>query len=118
MKKSSTTFPEVIGQMDQVVEIATQKPLGLTAQVYVHEIARKLPLYNEKINCKAKGQDKEGNKIEINNVGRWLFGVPGFAGHSRIAPSDSGVLFYFSKKSPKVVHDLVSQIKQAMEESN
>ncbi len=118
MKKSSTTFPESIGQLDEAVEIVTPKPLGLTAQVYVQEVARKLPLYNEQISCKAKGQDKEGNKIEINNVGRWLFGVPGFTGHSRIVPSDNGVLLYFSKKSPKVVHDLVSQIKQAMEESN
>lgn len=118
MKKSFTTFPDKVDYLDEVVEINANKPLGLTAQVYIHEVARKLSLYNQEINCEAKGEDKEGNKIEVNTVGRWLFGVPGYAGHLRIAPSSNNVSIYFPKKSPKVVHDLVLQIKQAVEAFN
>jgi len=118
MKKSSTTFPDTIGQLNEMVEINAQKPLGLTAQVYIHEVARKLPLYNQEISCDAVGKDKEGNKIAVDTVGRWLFGVPGYAGHFRIAPSGNMVSIYFPKESPKVVHDLVLQIKQTVEKSN
>lgn len=118
MKKILTTFPEKIGQLDAMIEINAQKPLGLTAQVYIHELARKLPLYNLEIDCEAQGQDKEGNKIAVDTVGRWLFGVPGYAGHFRIAPTGNNVSIYFPKESPKVIHDLVLQIKQTVEESN
>lgn len=115
MKNSLMTFPDKIGQLDTMIEINTQQPLGLTAQVFVIEIARKLPLYNQEIDCAAQGQDKEGTIIHVNTVGRWLFGVPGYIGHFRIVPSDNTIAFYFPNESPKVVHDLVLQIKEAVE---
>jgi hypothetical protein len=118
MKKSLITFPDKIGQLDEMVEINAHKPLGLTAQVYIHEVARKLPLFNQEIDCDAQGQDKEGNKIDVNTVGRWLFGVPGYAGHVRIASSANTVSIYFPKESPKAIYDLVLHVKQTVEASN
>ncbi|MCC6639058.1 hypothetical protein IT409_00700 [Candidatus Falkowbacteria bacterium] len=115
MKKVNTQVPTKMSPLTEVVEINAQKPLGLTASVYIHEVARKLPLYNQEIDCNAQGQDKEGNKIKVNTVGRWFFGVPGYAGHVRIVPSGNNVSIYFAKEAPKVVYDLVSQIKQTME---
>jgi hypothetical protein len=117
MKKSLTTFPETIGLLDEMVEITMPQPLGLTAQIYIHEVARKLPLFVQEIDCDAVGQDKEGNKIAVNTVGRWLFGVPGYAGHSRIALSGDKISIYFPKESPKVVHELVLLLKKAVETS-
>jgi hypothetical protein len=101
--------------LDAMVEISVPKPLGVTAKVLIQEKARKLPLYEERIKCDAKGQSKEGKKIAVNTVGRWLFGVPGYEGHLRVAGIEDKVLLYYPKKSLKVVHELVNSIKDSVE---
>ncbi len=115
MKKTAIKFPNTMMSLDMLVDIQTPKPLGLTAKVFIHEQVRKLSLYNQPIECLANGQDKEGKKILINSVGRWLFGVPGYASHIRVAPVGDKVLLYYPKKSPKVVHELISSLKESIE---
>ena len=63
--------------LDMQVGVHSSKPLGLTAKVLIHEAARALPLYDQSIECDAKGQSNEGKKIKVDTVGRWLFGVLG-----------------------------------------
>jgi hypothetical protein len=115
MKKTATTFPNSVMPLDMLVDVQAPKPLGLTAKVYVHERARALPLYDEPVKCEAKGESKDGKKIAVDTVGRWLFGVPGYEGHIRIVPSDTKVSLYYPKESPKVVHELVSSLKEVVE---
>ncbi|MFC1617666.1 hypothetical protein ACFL2B_00120 [Patescibacteria group bacterium] len=115
MPKKLQSFPSASMPLDAVVEIQAPKPLGVTAKVLIQERARKLPLYNEKIKCDAKGQSKEGEKIAVNTVGRWLFGVPGYEGHIRVAGVEDKVLLYYPKKSLKVVHELINSIKDSVE---
>ncbi len=92
--------------------------MGPTAEVFVREKARTLPQYDEQISCKASGVDDEGKKIAVNTVGRWLFGVPGFQGHVRIAPEDNTVTIYYPEQAPQIAHDLLGELKSAIEESN
>lgn len=115
MKKIAIKFPNSVMPLDMRLDIQASKPLGVTAKVFTQEQARKLPLYDQPIECNANGQDKEGKKILVNSVGRWLFGVPGHNGHIRVAPANDKVLLYYPKKSPKVVHELIGSLKESME---
>jgi len=109
------TLPSVSTPLDALVEIQVPKPLGVIAGVFIQERARKLDLYNEKIECFAEGQDKDGKKIAVNTIGRWLFGVPGYGGHIRVVGVEDKVLLYYPKKSLKVVHELINSIKNSVE---
>lgn len=116
MKKSqSITFPDTALPLDARVDIQAPRPLGVTAKVFIHEVARRLPLYNQSIKCRIEGQDKKGKKVAVDTVGRWLFGVPGYAGRVRVALSGDKVFLYYPKKSPKVVHELIALLKETME---
>ncbi len=81
----------------------------------IHEVARALLIYNQSIDCDAEGQSKEGEKIKVDTVGRWLFGVPGYEGHIRIVSENDKVLLNYPKDSPEVVHELISSLKDAVE---
>lgn len=109
------TFPERLIPLDKKVEVKTPKPLGVTAKVFVQEVARKLSEYNQEIECNAYGEDIGSKKIAINSVGRWLFGVPGFQAHVRIVPVDHKVFLYYPKKSPESVHQLIATLKGEIE---
>ena len=108
-------FPNISMPLDAQVDIQTPKPLGVTAEIFINEITRKLSMYNQPIKCSANGKDTKGKKIAVNTVGRWLFGVPGYGGHIRVVPSADKVLVYYPNKSPKVVHELIASLKEAME---
>jgi len=118
MKKDITIYPSNNLPLDMQVKIDFAKPLGLTASVVVHEVARKLPLFNHSINCESEGQTKDNKKIMVNTVGRWLFGVPGYSGRVRIVPELNNVLIYYPKKSPSEVHKLVESLKREVESKN
>ena len=118
MAAKKQNFPEKLIPLHAKVVIKTQKPLGPTANIFVREKARSLPLYSETINCKAKGVEANGKKIAVNTVGRWLFGVPGFQGHVRIVPEKNTVTIYYPEQAPKIAHDLLGELKHAIEEAN
>ena len=115
MKKTAIIFPSKAMPLDAQVEVKSPEPLGLTAPFVVKHKALDLPLYDQPIKCAIEGRDKEGKQIEVNSVGRWLFGVPGYEGRSRIAAKGSSILIYYPKKSPKVVDELLQSLKEAVE---
>jgi len=118
MTTETQHFPEKLTPLHAKIVIEAGEPLGPTADIFVHEKARTIPQFNEPINCKASGVDAEGKKIAISTVGRWLFGVPGFQGHTRIVPENNTVTIYYPERSPQIVHDLLNEIKQTIEGSN
>jgi len=116
MKKSpSITFPDTAIPLDARLDIQAARPLGVTTKVFIHEAARGLPLYHQSIKCRIKGEDKKGKKIAVDTVGRWLFGVPGYAGRVRVALSGDKVHLYYPQQSPKVVHELAASLKETVE---
>jgi hypothetical protein len=115
MKETAIAFPNNTMALDMLVDIQMPKSLGLTAKVFIQEKARALPLYEQSIRCDARGQSNDGKEIAIDTVGRWLFGVPGYDGHIRIVSDNDKVLLHYPKESPKVVHELVSSLKEMIE---
>lgn len=115
MKKTATTFPDNTMSLDMLVDIQAPKSLGLTAKVFIQEKARTLSQYDQPIKCDVSGQSNDGKEIAVNTVGRWLFGVPGYEGHIRVVPADDKVSIYYPKESPKVVHELISALKEMIE---
>lgn len=115
METLSNKYPYEALPLDMTVEISTDKPLGLTAKVLVQERARKLALYNEAIECDMEGESTDGKKIAVNNVGRWLFGVPGYTGHIRIVADENKITLYYPKESSKAVHNLIFALKTEMQ---
>ncbi len=115
MTTKKQSFPERLIPLHAKIVIQAPKPLGVTARVFVREKARGLSQYNEEISCKAEGVDAKGKKIAVNTVGRWLFGVPGFQGHTRIVSEKSTLTIYYPEQAPKIVHDLLIKLKRAIE---
>ena len=111
----TNTFPERSLPLDATIDIMTEKPLGPAAQVIIQETARKLPLYNEPIECHAEGRDDQGHPIQVNTLGRWLFGVPGYKGHVRVVPDVEKVTMYYPSAAMQIVHELIRAIKEVME---
>lgn len=108
-------FPTKLALLDAKIEIRTPKPLGPTAESYIHEVARTLPIYNQPIESDAVGSDSNGVEIKVNTVGRWLFGVPGFDGHLRIVPDGENVTLYYPQFAPHLAHVVVHMLKQHLE---
>ncbi len=118
MNNKLQQFPEKLLPLHAKIVIYVGQPLGPTADIFVREVARMLPHYNEQIICNASGVDIEGKKIAVNTVGRWLFGVPGFRGHVRIVPQGNTINVYYPEQAPQIVHDLLYELKRAIEEVN
>lgn len=114
MTNNEYTFPDRLGSLDKKVEVTTKHSYGLTAEVEIREVARKLPLYTTPVYCLAEGIDKEGNKIKINSLGRWLFGAPGYQGHIRIVPQKDSVILFYPSESPEIVHSFIDSLKEAV----
>lgn len=111
-------FPMRLSSFNKSITIKTPKPLGVTANVYLHEAARKMANYNTQINCDANGVDNQGVQIRVNTLGRWLFGVPGFDSHIRIVPQGDNVVLYYPEKSPELVDTFLHELKETVEQSN
>lgn len=111
-------FPMWLSSFNKSVTIKTPKPLGVTANVYLHEAARKMANYNTQINCDANGVDNQGVQIRVNTLGRWLFGVPGFESHLRIVPQGANVVIYYPEKSPELVDTFLQELKDTVEQLN
>lgn len=111
-------FPMRLSALNKFVTIKTPNPLGVTANVYLHEAARKMPNYNTPINCDANGVDKQGVQIRVNTLGRWLFGVPGFEPHLRIVPQGGNIVIYYPEKSPELVDTFLHELKDTVEQPN
>jgi hypothetical protein len=97
------------------ISINVGKELGITASVYIREIARKLPAFDMKFDSQEEGLTNEGESIPINTIGRWLFGVPGYEGHARIVAVNDSVQVYFPKDLPAGVSELLSSLKDKIE---
>jgi hypothetical protein len=53
------------------------------------------------------GKSDNGNIIPINNLGRWLFGVPGYQGNSIFNEYDGFV--YLSNETPEIVDEMIKR---------
>jgi len=67
------------------IVVNTPNRWGYGLKIAIRQVAKRLPEYHLRIKnpdpevcC---GRDQSGNKIPIDTLGRWAFGVPGYMGH-------------------------------------
>lgn len=53
------------------------------------------------------GKSDNGNIIQINNLGRWLFGVPGYKGNAIFNEYDGFV--YLSNETPEIIDEMIKR---------
>lgn len=108
------TIQNINPTLDKTIVIYAQKKLGTTASVWLHEIARKLEEYNWPVDCWQTGKDSAGNEIKIDRLGRFLFGVPGYDGHIRIATDGAEITIYYPSE-PTEAETLFNKLKSEVE---
>jgi len=111
-------FPVRLHGYEAVVAICLPEPMGGGAKIYLREIAKtKLSeFYFAPIETGIFGRTDSGEKIPINTVGRWLFGVPGYMGHIRVSNWEGNLAqVEFPADSPSIVHELVNRLKEVVE---
>ncbi len=54
---------------------------GSSLKLAIREAAKHTPEYFFPIDFPFSGKSESGEEIPVNTLGRWVFGVPGFAGH-------------------------------------
>lgn len=70
-----------IGQQKKNIEYPIENRWGFALKHAIRAEAKKLPEYHKKISHPITVEN-EGEEIEVNTVGRWIFGVPSFAGRA------------------------------------
>ncbi|MDT8899612.1 hypothetical protein QYE77_15205 (plasmid) [Thermanaerothrix sp. 4228-RoL] len=72
------------------------------------ELARSHPLYHLPITLHppVTGRDDHGNPVPVNTLGRWLFGVPGYAGNAVF--ENDGVCL--PPEAPEEAHQLFREL--------
>ena len=88
---------------------------GFSLKIAIRQIAKKLPEYhlpikNEYLPMIVKTQENE--EIEINTLGKWTFGTPGYMGHLLFEGNErKKVVIYYPKNSPK---ELLNMLEKAV----
>jgi hypothetical protein len=61
------------------------KVLGGGFKLYLRDLLKKVPEYHRviELDFRVEGKSDEGVTIPVNTLGRWVFGVPGYAGNAR-----------------------------------
>jgi len=61
------------------------KVVGGNFKLSLRNVLRRVPIYHYPIELdfKVEGRSESGVPISIDNLGKWLFGVPGYAGNAR-----------------------------------
>lgn len=103
--------------LNKTLAIQAPKSLGVTASIYLHEKARKLPSYQTEIQSDGYGVDKNGEIIRVDTLGRWLFGVPGYEGHLRVVPQDKVLIVHYSDKASEMVENFLQELKRVVEQT-
>jgi len=75
------------------MEFPIKNKWGYGLKIAIRNIAKTLPLYRlpVEITPLVAGESDEGDAIPIDTLGRWLFGVPGYAGHIRVLGGEDNI---------------------------
>lgn len=109
-------FPARLVGYGACVEINLPRPMEGSAKVFLRDVARSVPAYHQKIETNICGRTDAGQAIPIDNVGKWLFGTPGYMGHIRVSNWEgTTAVVEFPADSPIIIFDLINEIKTIVE---
>jgi len=82
-------------------------------KVAIRQTAKKMPEYHLPIQNQILPmtvETQEGKKIEVNTLGKWAFGVPGYAGHLMFEGfNPDQIVVHYPKNSPKELLELLEK---------
>ena len=86
---------------------------GFSLKVVIRQAAKKLPEYHLPVKndfLPTTVRTQEGEEIEVDTLGRWAFGVPGYQGHLLFegGTSDS-IVIYYPEGTPKELLELLQK---------
>lgn len=88
--------------------------LGGSQKTYVRNLAKKHHLYRQPVdNGGVNGTMDNGETIPIDTLGKWLFGTPGYKGHTIFeyhTEPNSPILCYIPKEAPPEALELLSSL--------
>jgi len=96
-------------------KLAINKPnkWGYSLKVAIRQVAKKLPEYHLPIQnsyLPMTVETQEGKKIEVNTLGKWAFGVPGYAGHLMFEGfNPKEIVIYYPEGSPKELLEMLEK---------
>lgn len=85
---------------------------GPSIKVAIRQIAKRLPEYHLPIKNEFLPMtvEQDGKEIKVNTLGRWAFGVPGYAGHLVFEGFNfDQIVIYYPKGSPKELLELLEK---------
>ncbi len=91
------------------------------AKSCLRTIARRFlwKMYSQEIETGAFGWSRKDGKISVDTVGRWIFGIPGYKGNLVVIKfEDNEATVGFPRKSPKIVHQFVTEMKEKTEKNS
>jgi len=82
-------------------------------KIAIRQVAKKLPEYHLPIQNQVLPmtvETQEGEKIEVNTLGRWAFGVPGYMGHLMFEGfNQEKIIIYYPEGSPKELLEMLEK---------
>ena len=116
-EKKEIEFPVRLFCHPRKVEvIRLPRYMGGQAKIFLRNVGKEISEYHYSVYCQISGRTDNGKEIPIDNVGKWLFGVPGYMGHIRVCGFEGhDVRVEWPESSPEIVHKLVAEIKKQVE---
>lgn len=113
-EKKVVSFPNrlSVSRNSENVTVSLDKHYGGQAKNVIRDAAKKCQQYFVGVEISVSGT-ADGKKIPIDNVGKWLFGTPGYKGHIIVENwNGSTCNIFYPKDAPTEVSALINAVKQ------
>ena len=95
------------------LEFSKPNKWGGGLKIAIRQVAKKLPEYHLPIQNQVLPmtvETQEGKKIEVNTLGKWAFGVPGYAGHLVFEGyNQREIAVYYPEGSPRELLEMLEK---------
>jgi len=99
-----------------MVVIEKPNPCGYGLKIAIREKAKRLPEYHLPVDIgNVTGRSDTGVPIPINTLGRWIFGVPGYAGNAIFEGGiDDKIVVWLPEEAPEEAIELIRKAAMAL----
>jgi len=106
-----------VSDFEKVIEINVGRPIGVAAKIAMMEVARNLPIYNQPFDSDISGVASDGQTVRVTNLGRYVFGIPGYEGILRFYTEENKVFIFYPTNASKEVEELLNSLKETFEKN-
>ena len=97
-----------VSRASPAVKSSKNNKHGMGLKQALREKSKTLPEYGIQVdNGGIDGKDDQYQPIPIDNLGKWLFGVPGYKGHLMVDVADDEIKVHISEEAPDEAFTLI-----------